>query len=157
MEPAAIRELIEKELPGAVTGGDLETFSPWLEIEPARLLDVAALLKGDGRLDFNQLMSLSGVDLGEGKLASVIHLFGLAHRHKIALRCTVSREAPELPSVAAYWPTADWHEREAYDLVGLVYEGHPDLRRILCPDDWEGHPLRKDYVAPKTYNGMPLD
>jgi len=157
MEPTAIRELLEQELPGAVLGGKLDDFSPWLEIEPARLPEVAARLKGDPRLAFNQLMCLSGVDAGEGKLASVIHLFSLQHRHKIGLRCTVTRAAPGLPSVAAFWPTADWHEREAYDLVGLVYDGHPDLRRILCPDDWEGHPLRKDYAAPKTYNGMPLD
>jgi NADH-quinone oxidoreductase subunit C len=157
MEPTAIRELLEAELPGAVLGGRLDDFSPWLEIDPPRLREVCALLKGDERLACNQLMCLSGLDLGEGRLASVIHLFSLRQRHKIALRCTVSREQPRLPSVADFWPTADWHEREAYDMLGLVYEGHPDLRRILCPDDWEGYPLRKDYQTPATYNGMPLD
>jgi NADH-quinone oxidoreductase subunit C len=66
-----------------------------------------------------------------------------------------SREDPHIPSVAGIWPTAEWHEREAYDLMGIVFDGNPDLRRILCPDDWEGHALRKDYVFPKEYHGIP--
>ena len=60
-----------------------------------------------------------------------------------------------MPSVVRFWPAADWHEREAYDMFGIVFDGHPDLRRILCADDWEGFPLRKDYVFPREYHGIP--
>ena len=65
------------------------------------------------------------------------------------------RDNPSVPSVADLWPAADWHEREAYDMFGIVFDGHPDLRRILCADDWEGFPLRKDYVFPREYHGIP--
>jgi len=66
----------------------------------------------------------------------------------------VPKDNPHVPSVESVWKTANWHEREAYDLIGVVFDGHPDLRRILLPDDWEGHPLRKDYKVPEFYNGM---
>jgi len=66
----------------------------------------------------------------------------------------VERADPRIPSVADLWPAAEWHEREAYDMMGIVYEGHENLRRILLPDDWEGFPLRKDYVPPKSYHGL---
>ncbi|MEX0602057.1 MAG: NADH-quinone oxidoreductase subunit C, partial [Bacteroidota bacterium] len=65
-----------------------------------------------------------------------------------------SKEQPHIQSVSGVWGTANWHEREAYDLIGIVFDGHPDLRRILLPYDWEGHPLRKDYKVPEFYNGM---
>lgn len=74
---------------------------------------------------------------------------------EIAIRVDVDRDHPHLPSVADVWPAADWHEREAFDLLGLVFDGHPDLRRILCCEDWVGHPLRKDYEFPLEYHGIP--
>ena len=74
---------------------------------------------------------------------------------EFAIRVVVDRNDPVIPSVADIWPTADWHEREAYDLMGIRFSNHPDLRRILCPDDWEGHPLRKDYEFPLEYHGIP--
>ena len=82
----------------------------------------------------------------------------------MCIKVKVPRDNPHVASVADVWPTADWHEREAYDLMGIVFDGHPDSvedsdgrhpRRILCPDDWVGHPLRKDYVFPMEYHGIP--
>jgi len=69
----------------------------------------------------------------------------------------VKKDAPEIPSVAEIWRTANWHEREAWDLFGIVFTGHPDLKRILLPDDWEGHPLRKDYKTQETYQGITIE
>jgi NADH-quinone oxidoreductase subunit C len=74
---------------------------------------------------------------------------------EFAVRVETDRKAPSIPSVSSVWPAADWHEREAYDLMGIDFAGHPDQRRILCPDDWEGHPLRKDYDFPLEYHGIP--
>ena len=73
---------------------------------------------------------------------------------RCALRAYVPIDDPRIASVSRVWRTADWHEREGYDMFGIVFEGHADLRRILLPDDWEGHPLRKDYTVPEYYNGM---
>ncbi|HQQ11655.1 MAG TPA: NADH-quinone oxidoreductase subunit C, partial [Bacteroidales bacterium] len=75
-------------------------------------------------------------------------------RHKIVIKTEVPKDNPLLPSVERLWRTADWHEREAFDLIGVVFEGHHNMIRILLPYDWEGHPLRKDYQAPETYHGM---
>ena len=98
-------------------------------------------------------MCLSSVDWGD-ELGVVYHFFSNPHRHKITVKVTLPREQPTVASVAALWPTADWHEREASDMMGIVFENHPDLRRILCPDDWEGYALRKDYVVQDFYQGM---
>ncbi|MFA7331206.1 MAG: NADH-quinone oxidoreductase subunit C [Candidatus Delongbacteria bacterium] len=162
MEFAELLGHIRAALPEAVLEEHPEAFSPWILVARAQLPALALLLRDDPALDFAQLMCLSGTHLpagaGEGdRLASIFHLFSPRHRHKLGVKVVLDSVDPACPSVAGVWPTADWHEREAYDLLGIVYEGHPDLRRILCPDDWEGHPLRKDYVTPATYNGMPLD
>jgi NADH-quinone oxidoreductase subunit C len=87
-------------------------------------------------------------------LGVVYHCYSMTKRHKICLKVDVPVAAPEIPSVASIWPTANWHEREAYDMFGVVFTGHPDLRRILCPEDWDGFPLRKDFKVPEFYQGM---
>ena len=102
-------------------------------------------------LAFDSLMCLSGVDRGEN-FEVVYHLFSMTHLHKVTLKVQTPRTDPKIPTVATLWRTADWHEREVYDLFGIVFLDHPDLRRILMPDDWEGYPLRKDY----TKEGMVL-
>jgi NADH-quinone oxidoreductase subunit C len=119
------------------------------------LLDVALKLRDDSTLHFEALMCLSGLDRGT-ELHTVYHLDSMQHHHQFTLRCVVSKDDPQTPSVSAIWPTAEWHERESYDMFGIVYTGHPDPRRILCADDWEGHPLRKDYKAPESFHGIPL-
>lgn len=111
---------------------------------------VCEWLRDEPGLDMTSLMCLSSVDYKD-KLAVVYNLHSLIHNHKITLKVEFTdRENPHVPSVAGVWATADWHEREAYDMMGIVFDGHPDLRRILCPDDWEGWPLRKDYKVQET-------
>ena len=80
------------------------------------------------------------------------HLYSIPHDIHLALKVELDRTKPEVDSVTEIWKTADWHEREAYDLLGIHFKNHPDLRRILLPDDWEGHPLRKDYVEQEKYH-----
>jgi NADH-quinone oxidoreductase subunit C len=104
------------------------------------------------RLDFCQ--SITAVDTGE-HLTCVYHLYSYTHSHTLVIKATTPRAEPHLPSCAAIWPAADWYEREAYDLLGITFDGHPDLRRLLLPDDWPGHPLRKDWKEPAFYNGIP--
>ena len=84
------------------------------------------------------------------------NLFSLEKNQYIEVRVEVDRENPTIPTVEGLWKAAEWHERESYDLFGINYEGHSDLRRILLPNDWEGYPLRKDFVTPEFYNGMPV-
>jgi NADH-quinone oxidoreductase subunit C len=106
-------------------------------------------------------MCLSGVDYKGAKgepdrMEVVYHLFSMKLRHKCVLKVELPRENPSVPTLENVWAIANWHEREAYDLFGIRFEGHSDLRRILCPDDWEGYPLRKDYQQPESYLGMPV-
>jgi NADH-quinone oxidoreductase subunit C len=127
---------------------------PSVKIAPGRLRDVALSLRNDPDLAFDYLMCLSGVDLGKETLGVVYHLSSMTHRHKITVRTDVPAAEPRVATVSDIWPTANWHEREAWDLVGVVFTNHPDLRRILLPEDYPGHPLRKDFKVPEFYNGM---
>lgn len=124
-------------------------------IVPANAIqDICHQLRDAREYSFEWLMCLSGMDYGDGKLGVVYHLDSIEHSHKLTLKVIVSVENPSVQSVARIWRTADWHEREAYDMFGIVFDGHPDLRRILCPEDWDGWPLRKDYQVQEFYNGM---
>lgn len=147
----------------AFSAEDRAALQPWVEVSPAHLVDVCTFLRDDPRCWFDLLESLAGVDLpAENRLGCVYHLTSIPHGTRLVLKCFVdrAREAaetaytPTLPSLAAVWRTAEWHEREAYDLYGLHFASHPDLRRMFMPDDWPGHPLRKDYTPPEDYHDV---
>ncbi|WP_219834441.1 NADH-quinone oxidoreductase subunit C [Paenibacillus sp. R14(2021)] len=117
---------------------------PTLIIRGEHLLAAAELVKTHAALQMNYLRNVSGVDY-ETHLEVVYHLVSLPSKQELAIKVKTNREAPEIPSVVSVWDTANWNEREIYDLLGVSFTGHPDLRRIMMPDDWAGHPLRKDY------------
>ncbi len=127
---------------------------PFLKVAPAAIHDIAAALRSDPELRFDYLMCLSGVDYGKAMLGVVYHLASMTHTHKLTLRTEVPVAAANVPTVSDLWPTANWHEREAWDMFGINFLNHPDLRRILLPEDYPGHPLRKDFKVPEFYNGM---
>ena len=155
MTPQEISAAVKAKFPEAVVDAKLEgVLDPFLKIAPAAILDVARFLHDDAELAFDYLMCLSGMDNGKGNLGVVYHVASMGKKHKIVLKVEVPVATPAVPSVESVWRTADWHEREAFDMVGITFTGHPDHRRILLPDDWEGHPLRKDYRVPEFYQGM---
>ena len=142
-------------------------------MSPERLVDVCRWLKTSADARFDACECITAVDWFEPdpkkaakvawqpRLEVVYHLWSTAARVSLVLKVNLPRwkngvpgELPELPSVAGVWRTADWHEREVYDMSGIDFTGHPDLRRILCPEDWEGYPLRKDYEMPLDYHGI---
>lgn len=134
-----------------------DVLEPFIRVTPTAWRDVARVLREDPEFAFDALMCLSGVDYPkDNELEVVYHLYSFRHRHRIAIKIRVSRENPEVPSVADIWRTAEWHEREAYDMFGIRFTGHPDLRRILLPEDWEGYPLRKDYQVQAYYHDIPV-
>ena len=128
---------------------------PHIEVPRESLVDVAKKLKEDPDLSFDSLMCLSGLDWPE-YLEVVYQLFSYKHRHRITMKVRCPKDDPVIPTISSIWNTAEWHEREAYDLVGMRFDGHPDPRRILLPEDWEGHPLRKDYEPPSSWHNIPL-
>ena len=128
----------------------------WAAVDPVRIRDVAAFAKSDAALRFDCLSNLSGVDYPkQGHIQVVYHLLSYALRHTFVLKVNAHRDDPVVASLVPVWSTADWQEREVFDLLGVTFEGHPDLRRILMPEDWPGHPLRKDFVEPQEYHGIP--
>ncbi|MDT4913138.1 MAG: NADH-quinone oxidoreductase subunit [Pseudonocardiales bacterium] len=132
-----------------------------LHIAREHLIGVATALRDDPSLRFELCVGVSGVDyLGSvHRLHSVVHLMSMTYRRRVRLEVSVSLEDPHLPSLTGLYPTADWQERETYDMFGIVYDGHPALTRILMPDDWDGHPQRKDYPlggVPVQYKGATI-
>jgi NADH-quinone oxidoreductase subunit C len=127
---------------------------PFITVSPDNIDEICFYLRDFEDLQFDCLCLLSGVDYTDGNLGVTYHLFSFAKRHKLVLKVIVPKESPEVNSVSQVWQTADWHEREAYDMIGIKFPGHKDLRRILLDDDWIGHPLRKDFELPEFYKGM---
>ncbi len=145
---------------GEETGG----LQPALLVEQDRIADVCLELRNNPKTYFDFLSSLTGVDYGTeaNRFGVVYHLASIPYQTQLTLKISVendrnAEELPTFPSITSVYRTADWHEREAYDFTGIFFEGHPDLRRILLPDDWEGYPLRKDYKAAEYYKGIKID
>lgn len=165
MAPEEICSLLQSQFGEAIVDTALEGAHPYAQVSPDRWPEVAVFLRDDSRMGFNLLRSVSSLDLiDDGKLACVYDLMHvptdqptdlITETREFAVRVVTDRDHPVIPSITHVWPTADWHEREAYDLMGIEFDGHPDLRRILCPNDWVGHPLRKDYEFPLEYHGIP--
>jgi NADH-quinone oxidoreductase subunit C len=156
-----------------ITGYNLEAVDPWIEVAPESLVEVACYLRDESDLRFNMLNCITCVDYFEpdpkkaakvkwkSHLEVIYHLWSLPNKCSLVLKVILprwkdeaTRQLPEVPSLCSVWSAANWHEREVYDLSGVYFTGHPNLRRILCPEDWEGHPLRKDYEMPLEYHGI---
>ncbi len=133
-----------------------------LHIKPERIAEVCKVMRDDNGLRFELCSSVSAVDyLGadERRLHVSYHLTSMTYRRRVRLEAAVSAQSPNLPSVTSIYPTADWQERETYDMFGVVFDGHPNLTRILMPDDWDGFPQRKDYPlggVPVEYKGAEI-
>jgi NADH-quinone oxidoreductase subunit C len=154
--PQEIYTRLKSEFGESILSFEETVVDPFIVVATESIADVGRYLAADEALAFDFLMCLSGVDLNvkAEDLEVVYHLFSLTHRHNVVLKIIVQKENPHVPTVETIWKTANWHERETYDLYGIVFDGHSDLQRILLPDDWEGHPLRKDYKEPDFYRGM---
>jgi len=164
---------LEARFGAAIKSKNTTAIDPFVVVEAGDLLDVCRFLRDDPALRFEILSVISGVDYLEPdpkKVAKagfephfevVYHLQSFTHRHRFVLKILLPRwkgdqpgQLPEVPSVTSIWASADWHEREVYDLSGVWFTDHPNLCRILCNEDWVGHPLRKDYEFPLEYHGI---
>lgn len=124
--------------------------SPSVTVEGYAVASVLRYLRDDAELGLDFLQFVTAVDWpGEDKITVVYSLFSYPRRHSLVVKADVPRRGGRLPTAAAVYPAAEWHEREVYDLFGVVFDGHPDLRRILMPDDYQGHPLLKDFRNPE--------
>ncbi len=126
---------------------------PYCVIAPDAVVEVARFMRDDPEIAMDCLSNQSGVDYKD-RMEVVYHLFSYAKRHGAVLKVKLPRENPAVETVEKLWSSANWMEREIFDLIGVNFTGHSDLRRILLPEDWVGHPLRKDFVEPLEYHGI---
>src|SRR5689334_12622403 len=173
MTAAEIAGALEQKFGERIKSKAPEAIDPFVVVEAADLPEVVRFLRDELALQFDLLHNISGVDyleLDPKKAAKagfephvevVYHLQSFAHKHRFTLKVILPRwkdgavgQLPEVPSLTGLYGSANWHEREVYDLVGVYFTGHPDLTRILLAEDWVGHPLRKDYEYPLEYHGI---
>lgn len=138
-----------------------DVLQPYVVVAAEDLKKVMHILFEHEQLYFDYLSCLTGIDNGpeKGTMEVIYNLYSIPYNYHFTVRVIVDRNKggealPSVPTIADIWKSADWHERETYDLLGINFEGHPDLRRLLMPSDWEGYPLRKDYKEMKKYHGI---
>jgi NADH-quinone oxidoreductase subunit C len=153
MDTAVIHENLVQRFGDAVGEATLDVPDPFISVSVERLAEVARFLRDEPGYQLDYLAAITAVDRGD-TLQVVYHLLSIEHRHAVVLKVEVPRDRADVPTVSSIWPAANWHEREQFDLLGVTFTGHPDLRRILLPEDWVGYPLRKDYVEPREYHGI---
>lgn len=148
---------------------DLETITP-LGVDgtgkpvllinlPSKMVEIAEFLHDTEGFYYDNLSNLSGIDNGIEKntMEIIYHLYSIPNHRFLVLKLILERENPIAPSVSNIWASANWAEREAFDMLGIKFTNHPDLRRILLPEDWQGYPLRKDYQTQEKYHGIKVD
>ena len=148
MDPLEIAEKIKEKFPLEVVNVISFRDQVSVIIKKENIVDICKFLHDDPELDFDHLRDLCGVDYlnkKEPRFEVIYHLYSVRHRHMIRLNAQVSENDPKIDSLTFLWAGANWHERECFDMFGIKFKGHPDMRRILLPEDWEGYPLRKDY------------
>lgn len=150
LQQNAIATAVEAFDADAITTGKLDRGELTLEIAPGKIVSICGFLKYDQK--FVRLSSVTAVDRypAEPRFELVYHLHSIEQKQRVRLKCRVYGADPAIESVTSVWRSANWYEREVFDLFGINFPGHPDLRRILMPDDWTGHPLRKDYPITGT-------
>ena len=121
--------------------------------DPSEWLEICKKLAGTSELKMDYLMCITSIDLESEGLALSYNFHSTELHHACEFRLNFSEET-EIPSVESIWKTADWHEREAYDMMGIIFSNHPNMKRMLLPEDWKGHPLKKDYTVQDYYHGM---
>jgi len=173
MTSEEIYNILQTKFGNKILGFDSELpADSYIIVDPMAIKDICLYLRNDENLKFDTLMCLSGVDDANGEkskdeedmdvitggtLSVYYNLDSIELGHKVNLKVSTPREDPKVESVESVWKCADWHEREVFDMFGTVFLNHPDLRRILMPEDWEaGYPLRKDYKNPEFYHGMKI-
>ena len=156
--------LLDKFGADVIIGEETAGLQPALLIAPNDITKVCLELRNNQKTYFDFLSSLTGVDYGtEAKRFGVVyHLASIPYQLQLTLKISKENEReennlPSFPSITSVYRSADWHEREAYDMTGIFFTNHPDMRRILLPDDWEGFPLRKDYVTAEEYKGIKIN
>ncbi|MBX3425424.1 MAG: NADH-quinone oxidoreductase subunit C [Pirellulales bacterium] len=173
MSGQAFVDQLKQKFGDMIVGANFDNVDPWIEVSVDGITEVCRYLRDEPSLAFDYLSNLTAVDYlhtdpkkaakaeFEPHMELVYHLFSMQHKHSLVLKVMLPRwrddvpgQLPEAPSVASIWSTADWHEREVFDLLGVFFTNHPNLRRILCPEDWVGYPLRKDYEMPVEYHGI---
>jgi NADH-quinone oxidoreductase subunit C len=155
MESQQLFARVEQDFAGKVHDYKGDVAEPYFKVDAASIVEVCRFLRDDPALKFEVLSDLTALDWPkEEKIQVVYHLYSYAHKHQIVLKVDLPRDNPKLATAEDIWKVANWFEREVYDLFGVIFEHHSDLRRIMLPDDWVGHPLRKDYVEQEEYDGI---
>ncbi len=148
-----VNHLSEKFTDAGITAVVPENGDAFVSVQASALQNVVQYIKENDAFAFDYLVNVSAWDSKED-LEVVYHFYSYTHRHNLLLKVKLPRQGGRVKTLAGLYGTANWQEREVYDHFGIVFEGHPDLRRILLPDDWVGHPLLKDYVEQEDYNGI---
>ena len=155
MEAKDIYARLERQFHGKVRDFKGEVKEPYLTVDAPSIVEVCRFLRDDPDLQFAVLSDLTALDWPkEEKLQVVYHLFSYSQNHQVVLKVDLPRDNPKVATLEGVWKVANWLEREVYDLFGVIFEGHSDLRRIMLPEDWVGYPLRKDYVEQEEYDGI---
>lgn len=147
-------QLCEGRLPAPAKEEPAHAGDSFIFVPAGKLVEICEFLKNDDSAYFDCLSDLTAIDRKES-FEVVYHLFSYRHKHATVLKVKLNHEdQPHCPTVEGVWPVANWLEREVFDLFGIIFDGHSDLRRIMMPEDWIGHPLRKDYKEEEDYHGI---